>query len=193
MKIPCFTKLAVSPLILVRFEKFEIWHAQGSDADLSDVTVMSRATWCARWRRARDVIDLVTESKLATDDVWRWDHHGLSLVVQWVAMCYLWNRLVDFTHFLQADYYAPVDLTCKNSAPSVKWLSRERISYFLSKQLCFHGNRCLKPDSAPLPNVPAKFGARGPRNGRGVERQTNPMKTPIIVWWVCVRFMSNVQ
>ena len=27
---------------MVRFEKFEIWHAQGSDADLYDVTVTSR-------------------------------------------------------------------------------------------------------------------------------------------------------
>ena len=36
-----FTKLAVSQLIMVRFEKFKIWHAQGSDADLSDVTKKS--------------------------------------------------------------------------------------------------------------------------------------------------------
>ncbi len=34
---PSFTKLAVSQLIMVRFEKFNIWHAQGSGADLSDV------------------------------------------------------------------------------------------------------------------------------------------------------------
>ncbi len=29
-----FTKLAVSPLIMVRFEKFKIWHAQHFDANL---------------------------------------------------------------------------------------------------------------------------------------------------------------
>ncbi len=57
-----FTKMAVSSLILVRFSKFEIWHAQGSDADQSVFTIMSRATWRARWRRTRDIIDLVTEA-----------------------------------------------------------------------------------------------------------------------------------
>ena len=70
--------------------------------------------WSAQCRRARrdarydvmharDVIDLATESRLATDDVWRWDHHGL--VVHLVAMCYLRNRRVDFVHILQANYY----------------------------------------------------------------------------------------
>ncbi len=33
----------------------------------------------------------------------------------------------------------------------------------------------------PFPDLPAKFGAPGPINRRGVERQTNPMQTPIIV------------
>ena len=39
-----FTKMAVSPLIMVRFSKFKIWHPQGFGADLSDVTVTSHAT-----------------------------------------------------------------------------------------------------------------------------------------------------
>ncbi len=45
-----FTKLAISRLIMVRFSKFKIWHAQSSDANLPDVTMTSRAT---RWRHAR--------------------------------------------------------------------------------------------------------------------------------------------
>ena len=48
-----FTKLAVSRLIMVRFEKFEIWHAQRFDADLGSVTITTRATRPARWRHAR--------------------------------------------------------------------------------------------------------------------------------------------
>ena len=43
-----FTKLAVSWLIMVWFEKFKIWHARGSDADLSDVTIMREMTSRAR-------------------------------------------------------------------------------------------------------------------------------------------------
>ena len=39
-----FTKMAVSPLILVRFEKFKIWHAQLFNANLLDVTAVARAT-----------------------------------------------------------------------------------------------------------------------------------------------------
>ena len=48
-----FTKLAISRLIMVRFEKFEIWHAQCFDADLWDVTMTTRATRRTRWRHAR--------------------------------------------------------------------------------------------------------------------------------------------
>ncbi len=48
-----FTKVAISSLLIVRFEKFKIWHAQCSDADLSDDTMTSRATRRARWRHAR--------------------------------------------------------------------------------------------------------------------------------------------
>ncbi len=48
-----FTKLAVSRLILVRFSKFKICHAQHFGADLSDVIMTSRATRRARWRHAR--------------------------------------------------------------------------------------------------------------------------------------------
>ncbi len=48
-----FTKKAVSLPIMVRFEKFKIWHTQDSNADFWDLTVMSRVTSCARWHHAR--------------------------------------------------------------------------------------------------------------------------------------------
>ena len=48
MKTPCFTKMAVSPLILVRFSKFEIWHAQHFGPDLEDVRDVMRDVMRAR-------------------------------------------------------------------------------------------------------------------------------------------------
>ena len=33
---PSFTKLAISPLIMVRFSKFKIWHTLESEADLAN-------------------------------------------------------------------------------------------------------------------------------------------------------------
>ncbi len=39
-----FTKMAVSPLIMVRFSKFKIWLTPNFDADLPDVTVTSCMT-----------------------------------------------------------------------------------------------------------------------------------------------------
>ena len=56
--------MAVSPLIMVRFEKFEIVCTQGFDPDLADVKVMSRMTSFLRWRHARDVMDDVIEQKV---------------------------------------------------------------------------------------------------------------------------------
>ncbi len=43
-----FTKMAVSPSILVRFSKFEIWHAQHFDPNLLDVTDVTRDVMRAR-------------------------------------------------------------------------------------------------------------------------------------------------
>ena len=49
---------------MAQFEKFEIWHAQGSGAYLSEVTIVScamrRDAARAMMLRTRDVIDLVT-------------------------------------------------------------------------------------------------------------------------------------
>ena len=43
-----FTKLAVSPLIMVRFEKFEILHTHDSDPDPLDVSDVTRDVTGAR-------------------------------------------------------------------------------------------------------------------------------------------------
>ncbi len=85
-----FTKLAVSPLIMVRFEKFKIWHAQGSDVDLSDVTITSRATreMTSRAWRHSPKLDLATSHG--------WLSHN-------VVRGYLLNRVVDYALFLQAN------------------------------------------------------------------------------------------
>ncbi len=68
LEMHCFTKLAVSWLIMVRFEKFKIWHAQGSDADLSDVTVTSRVRRRARGRHARE--DVSSDIIMTTITSW---------------------------------------------------------------------------------------------------------------------------
>ncbi len=59
------------------------------------------------------------------------------------AYMYLWNGMVDFVHFLQANSYGQVGLSCQNSAPSVKRDDRERISYFLCIYFGLHGNQWL--------------------------------------------------
>ena len=50
---PYFTKLAISQLIMVRFEKLKIWQAQYFGTYRSDVTMTSRVTSRTRWRHAR--------------------------------------------------------------------------------------------------------------------------------------------
>ncbi len=53
-----FTKMAVSPLIMVRFSKFKIWHAQHFDADLLRVRNIMSDVMCARSRHVRDDVTL---------------------------------------------------------------------------------------------------------------------------------------
>ena len=52
--------MAVSPLIIVRFKKFKIWHAQYFDALLADVKMTSRVTSRGR---GRDVTKDVTNQQ----------------------------------------------------------------------------------------------------------------------------------
>ena len=155
---------------MVRFEKFEIWHAQGSDADLADV----KMTTCA-WRHA---MTSRTWRHAMTSRAW---HHAmiqatislLPLVVkQLLGRAYLWNRLVDFVHILQANFYGRVHLTIKKSAPSDKYLSCERILRFPWQRVGILKFRFRELFSVTLPYVPAKFGARRSINGRGDSGQT---------------------
>ena len=50
-----FTFLAISPLILVRFSKFKIWHTRESKPLVADLSMVARATIRAKSRHARDV------------------------------------------------------------------------------------------------------------------------------------------
>ena len=43
---------------------------------------------------------------------------------------YLWNRIVDFTHFRQVNLYGRVDIPWQKSLPCTQYLSYERISWF---------------------------------------------------------------
>ncbi len=51
------------------------------------------------------------------------------------------------------------------------------------QQISCHGNQCLKPDSVPVPDLPAKFGANRSVNGWGDVEQTYRRQIQIIVWW----------
>ena len=72
-----FTKMAVSRLIMVRFEKFKIWHAQHFNPDLPDVIDVTRDVTRARWRHARD--DIIMATIAFRGSLW-------SLVVKQLAM-----------------------------------------------------------------------------------------------------------
>ncbi len=47
-RVHSFTKMAVSPLILVRLSKFEILHTQESEPLLADLSMVARAAMRAR-------------------------------------------------------------------------------------------------------------------------------------------------
>ncbi len=67
--------------------------------------------------------------------------------------------------------YFGVDLAIKIT---LSWLSWQQIGYY--------GNQCPSGNSAPITNVPAKFGAHWPINCGGDVEQTNPKHFQIIVY-----------
>ncbi len=153
MKRPCFTKIAVSPLILVRFSKFKVWHTQHSDPDLLDARDVTRARASLRTSQPQ------SESGCCT-----------------VAMGpYLLNREVDFASFLHANWYGEVGSTMKNSALCDQYRSHERISLFPWQPIGILKFRFQEVFSVTIPDLPAKFSARRSINGRGVSGQTESM------------------
>ncbi len=104
--------MAASPLIMVRFSKFKIWHTQDSDADLPDVMMTSRVT-CEMTSRACDVNELgdlvlshyMTSSASlpdvndATPAIWS-DKEVLGVILDtychgaWEKVCTLWVCLI---------------------------------------------------------------------------------------------------
>ncbi len=97
----------------------------------------------------------------------------LPLVVkQLLGGAYLWNRLVDFVHFWQADSYGTADLFLKISAPSDQYPSHDRISWFPWQPIEMFKFRFRELFSVTFPDVRAKFGARRSLNGRVDSGQT---------------------
>ncbi len=81
-----FTKMAISPLIIVRFSKFKIWRAQRFGADQTDVTMTSRVTSRARWRHARvtQFLDLSCYATLTVANV---------ILIPWLPIWWRSNNL----------------------------------------------------------------------------------------------------
>ena len=50
-----------------------------------------------------------------------------------------------------------------------EWALKITFLWLPWQQIGFHGNHCPKPDSVPVPNVSAKFGADRSVNGEGDE------------------------
>ena len=175
---------------MVRFEKFEIWHTRDSEPDLICINDVTRDVSRARWRHARE---------------WRhlWRHHDhktkkphLETMEASLALfltCLAWQASINTERGLKSPeiirFWRSKELDPLKKGCLFAWNT-----YFADQMVgnvCFlplthgpvgcHGNRRLKPDSGPTPYIPAKFGARGPINSRGVKRQTNPMQTQIIV------------
>ena len=64
--------MAISPLIMVRFEKFEIVCTQDFGPDLQDVTVTLRVTSYTWWRHAREgVMKLKIDQVFLSHYAWR--------------------------------------------------------------------------------------------------------------------------
>ena len=91
--------MAVSPLIMVRFSKFEIWHAELFDPDMPDVSDVTRDVTRRRHARARTSLWQHPGDSYTQHDVWHWDTW---VVATCVVKGYLLNRLVDLLHFWHA-------------------------------------------------------------------------------------------
>ena len=122
--------MTVSPLIIVRFEKFKNWHAQDSEPVQWGVEMMSRAMAYPRWRHVRDdVTKDVTRLSLLLQSL------SLILVAKQLLGVYLKNRMVDFAHFRHSNRQRGRDFTKLKALPSEHYRS------FKAVFPDFHGNR----------------------------------------------------
>ena len=155
--------MAVSPLIMVRYENIQNLVYSGlwshSDENENDVAMTSR--------------DDVIHTSDVMHDVIKATVSFLPLVVkQLLGGTYLWNRLVDFVHFWQANSYGTADLILKKLAPSDKYPSCDRIFRFPWQPIKNFKFRFRELFSVTFPDVCAKFGAHRSINGRGDSGQT---------------------
>ncbi len=81
--------------------------------------------------------------------------------------------MVDFANFLHANWYDGLGSTMKNPGLLDQYLSRERISQFPWQPIGILKFRFREEFFVPLPNLPAKFGARRSINHGGDSAQTN--------------------
>ncbi len=91
------------------------------------------AKWHHRDRYQRSkAISMVT----SVSQIWRQNNWVISTLWLWswlplqLLWAYLWNRMVDFVHFWQANLYDRVDNTWQKSLPCTQYFSHERISRF---------------------------------------------------------------
>ena len=83
-----------------------------------------------RWRHAHDDVNMdVTKLRLSLQSL------SLTLVAKQLLWAYLQNRMVDFAHFRQANWYDRVGLAYQNPRPSDQYLSLWNIFSH------YHGNR----------------------------------------------------
>ena len=105
-------QMAVSPLIMVRFEKFEIWHTRLTEPVPLVHDMMSRDVPRARTSRMRARTSSITSQTHQSHQ-----SLNLNLVATSLLWAYLGNRQVDFLHFLHAidmDDYSPLYLLPSN-------------------------------------------------------------------------------
>ncbi len=147
-----FTKMAVSPLIMVRFAKFKICHAQDFDADLSDVTLTLHATRHARWRhtcaRMSQVRPLLQQSLSIMWLLWA------------VAMGLSHEPCGRFRSFSPSKSIWPKRLYIPKKVTPAPILREQDSFYWIPWQrFGCHRNRYLKPLFPPIRDLPVEFGA----------------------------------
>ncbi len=116
--------------------------------------------------RARTSRTLEDVTKFIWASIWIW----LSYPLLWA---YLWNRKVDFAHFLQDNCYGGVDYVITNSAQLVQYLSCEKIFSFPWQPIGIFKFRFREVFFVPLQDLHAEFGAHKSKTRGGVSTQTN--------------------
>ncbi len=111
-------------------------HGQHTSKETVQVILMA-------WFKAHDVTSFWPTSNWAdwrhAVQIWRQKRDPLigelcHMIDPWLPLQllggYLWNRMVDFAHFWQANLYDRYDMSWQKSLPCTQYYSHERISWF---------------------------------------------------------------